>query len=276
MARVTKVIELQLEDLEIGLGQVRLRDAGKEIDELADSISKVGLLEPIVVAPGSVEGKFEIITGQRRFLAHQELKKASILAAILDEKVDTTTAKVLSVTENLVRRDLNSRDLIDVCTELYKRYGSVRAVSEETGLPHHKVSQYVKYDQLVPKLRELVDQGKVAVQVALRAQKAASAGGGEIDDEEAVEFALEMAPLSGAQQSKIVKEREEHPEISATEAIEHAKTGGRITQIVVTLSTDIHSSLNEYAKFNGTTQDDAARSLITDGLSTTGFLEHGE
>jgi hypothetical protein len=38
MARIKEVKEIPLSDLEIGLGQVRLRDVGKDIDELADSI----------------------------------------------------------------------------------------------------------------------------------------------------------------------------------------------------------------------------------------------
>ena len=88
--------------------------------------------------------KYEIITGQRRFLAHQELNKPTIWAAVLDKRVDEITAKVLSVTENLVRRDLHSHDLIDVCTFLFRKYGSVRAVCEESGLSQTKVSQYVK------------------------------------------------------------------------------------------------------------------------------------
>src|SRR6266545_552956 len=148
MARIKEVRELRLDELEIGRGQVRLRDVGKDIQELADSIAKVGQLEPIVVCPSATPGRYEIITGQRRFLAHQELRRSTITAAILDERVDETMAKVLSVTENLVRRDLNSRDLIDACTALYKKYGSIKAVADETGLPYSKVSQYVKYDQL--------------------------------------------------------------------------------------------------------------------------------
>ena len=115
MATIKAVKEIPLKDLVIGKGQVRLRDVNKDVTELADSIRKIGLLEPIVVCPADKPGKYEIITGQRRFLAHQELKKETILAAVLDEKVDETTAKVLSISENLVRRDLNRRDLIDAC-----------------------------------------------------------------------------------------------------------------------------------------------------------------
>jgi ParB family transcriptional regulator, chromosome partitioning protein len=56
MARIKEVKEIPLADLEIGKAQVRLRDVGKEIDELADSIRRVGLLEPIVVCKETPRG----------------------------------------------------------------------------------------------------------------------------------------------------------------------------------------------------------------------------
>lgn len=270
MAHIVEVKEVPIDSLVIGKGQVRLRDVGKEIAELAESIAKIGLLEPIVIAP--VGSKFEIITGQRRFLAHKELKKSTILAAILDRHVDETTAKVISVTENLVRRDLNSKDLIDACTALHKKYGSVKAVCEETGLPSSKVSTYVKYDRLKQELRELVDKGEVDLKAALRAQDAASVTG-DFEPDEAVKLAKEMSSMSGVQREKIIKEREENPEASIDEVIESAKTGAKVTQIIVTLGAAEHASLRKFAQDESTSQDEAARSLITESLTTKGYLQ---
>jgi len=147
-AQIVDTKEIPLSSLVIGKAQVRVRDVGKDIDELAASIAKVGQLEPIVVCPAREEGKYEILTGQRRFLAHKQLKKEKIMACILDREVDETEAKVISVTENLVRRDLNRKDLIDACTALYRRYGSIKDVVDETGLPYEKVRLFVKYDRL--------------------------------------------------------------------------------------------------------------------------------
>ena len=272
MASILAFREIPLGDLSIGFAQVRTRDVAKEVDELADSIAQVGLLEPIVVCPTGEEGKYEIITGQRRFLAHQELKKDAIWAAVLSERVDEITAKVLSVTENLVRRDLHSSDLIDVCTYLYKRYGSVKAVCEETGLSYSKVSEYVKYDQLIPKLKEMVDGGAVRLDTALRAQRAAQASG-NTDPEEATQFAMEMEPMSGAQRAAIVKARENAPDRPADDIIEEAKAGGRLTQTVVTLTTEVHSALRQYASSQGTNVDDAAGTLIREALYLNNLLE---
>jgi ParB family chromosome partitioning protein len=227
MAKIVDYKEIPLGDLVIGKFQVRTRDVGKGIDELAESIKINGLLEPILVAPAEQAGKYEIILGQRRFLAHQLLKASTIMAGILDERVDEIIAKVLSVTENLVRRDLNQKDLIDVCTYLYKKYGSMRAVSDETGLPYDDVRQYVKYDRLIPELKELVDSGEANINVALRAQDATAAVG-EVKPKDAVKLAKEMSGMSGAQRKKIQEKMESEPTTSIDEAIEDAKGGGKI------------------------------------------------
>jgi len=133
MAKIIDIKKIPLGDLELSKGQSRTREVGKGLDELGDSIRKVGQLEPIVVCPASKPNKFEILTGQRRFLACKEIGAPTIWAAVMDERVDETTAKIISVTENLVRRDLNRKDLIDACTFLYKKYGTVKAVCDETG-----------------------------------------------------------------------------------------------------------------------------------------------
>lgn len=269
---ISEVRELPLTDLVIGKNNVRLSDVGKDIDELAASISKIGLLEPIIVCPAETEGKFEILTGQRRFLAHQHLKKETILAAIISQKVDETTAKVISLTENLVRRDMNRRDLITVCTELYKRYGSIKDVADETGLPASKVSLYVKYDRLKPELKNLVDTGEVDMKEALRAQDAASTTG-TFDPEFAVKLAKELSTMSGAQQEKLKKDIKEKGVESVDDLIEAAKTGEKVVQIIVTVGAKMNNLLTQFASDEGTSKDDAARTLIEEGLQLKGYEE---
>lgn len=270
MAKIVDYRDIPLRDLVISKAQVRTRDVAKGIDELAESIRVNGLLEPILVAPPDEKGKYEIILGQRRFLAHQQLGKDTITVGVLDEPVDEITAKILSVTENLVRQDLNQKDLIDVCTYLYKKYGSIKTVVEETGLPQPHVSKYVKYDRLIPELKELVDQG-VGVDVALRAQDA-SAATGELVAEDAVKLAKEMTSMSGAQRKKIQEEIEEDPSVTVDEAIEHAKGGGRIIQIQVALLVNAHAALHRFANDEGANVDDAAALLVEEGLRTKGYL----
>lgn len=268
---ISEVRSIPLDQLEIGKAQARIRDVGKDIDELAESIKKIGLLEPIVVAP-TESGTFEILTGQRRFLAHQRLGETEILCAVLDKAVDETEAKAISLIENLMRRDLNRLDLIDACTWLYKKYGTVKAVAEATGIPQPRVAEYVKYDRLLPELKGLVDAGEVHLKAALRAQDAAtSRASTEPDPEEAVKLAKEMSGMSGVQAKKLVKDAADRPDTSTDELIEDAKTGGKITQIIVTLSGNTHAQLQRYATDEDTSQDDAAAQLIEEALSGKGY-----
>jgi len=269
MTTMKEVQELRLEDLTIGKGQVRTK-VGEGIDELAESIRVMGLLEPIVVTPADKSGKYEILTGQRRFLAHKRLKKKTILAIVRTDKIDDNFAKGISVTENVMRLDLTKKELIDACTSLYKKYGSVKDVCDALGLPQSQVRLYVKYDRLVPQLKKLVDDGEVDMPTALRAQDAASVTG-TTNAKDAVVFAKEMSGMSGAQQKKIVKERESNPEVPVDDAIENAKTGTKVTQILVTLSTTVHTSLQTFAKAEGQNQDDAAATLIEEALQQKGF-----
>lgn len=274
MAKIVEFKDIPLEDLVIGTSQVRLSEVDKNLDELVNSIRKVGLLEPILVAPLESGGKYEIILGQRRFLAHQRLNEKTITSGILDEHVEEIEAKILSVTENLVRRDLNRKDLIDVCTYLYKHYASVKVVAMETGLSAAKVGEYVKYDRLIPELKSVVDNGEADLKAALRTQDALATEG-EPDPQESVKLAKEMTGMSGAQQKSIQKKLKERSTVSVDEAIEQAKSGGKVTQIVVTLGQQIHRSLGHFASAEGTTIDEAAAQLIEDGLSGSGYDTDG-
>jgi len=277
MARIFDIKKIPLDDLEIGKGQSRTRDIGKGLEELEDSIRKVGQLEPIVICPGSKPDKYEILTGQRRFLACKVVGLPTIWATVLDERVDETAAKVISLTENLMRRELNRRDKIDACTYLYKRYGTIKDVVEETGLPYNEVSTYVKYDRLLPDLKELVDKGDIDVQTAVRAQDAAAVEGGpKTNVTKAVHLAWEMKGMSDAQQKRVTEQIREDPVKGVLDVIETAKAGPKLVQFIVTVGANVNSSLLNYAKDEGTTRDNAAASLIGEGLETRGYLEEQE
>ena len=273
MARIVEYRDIPLDDLVIGKGQVRTQDPGREVEELAKSIEIQGLLQPIVVCPARESGKWEILTGQRRFLAHKILKRESISAAIFDARVEESTAKAISITENLIRRKLSGKELKDGILYLYNLYGSIKDVVETTGLPYRAVRDYVKYPRLLPELKTMVDSQTIDVNAAVKAQDAATEGQGEPDAEVAVKLAREMASMTGVQRTKIVQERKEHPDRPVDDVIENAKTGSKVTQIVITVTQDTHIAIQQFAKEEGTNQDEAAAALIEEALLGRGFLE---
>ena len=93
---------------------------------------------------------------------------------------------------------------------------------------------------------------------------------GTTNEEEAVTFAKAMKTMIGPQKSKIVKARVSDPEAPIDDVIEGAKTG-KVTQVIVTLSMTLHSSLQRFAKAEGQTQDDVAAALLEESLQQKGF-----
>lgn len=273
MAKIVEYRDIPLDDLVIGKGQVRTENPGKEIEDLAMSIESQGLLQPILVCAARETGKWEILTGQRRFLAHKYLKREIIPAAILDERVDEAQAKAISITENLIRRQLSGKELKDGILYLYNIYTSVSDVVKATGLPRTKVQDYVKYPRLLTELKKMVDDGVVDINAAVKAQDAANDDDGIPDAEIAVKLAQEMAQMTGVQRKKITKERRDHPNRPLDDVIENAKTGAKVMQVIATVTQDTHAALQKFAKEEGTNQDEAAVTLIEGALVDRGFLE---
>ncbi len=265
--------DIPLDDLTIGKGQVRTQNTGQEIDELAKSIEAQGLLQPIVVCKAREEGKWEILTGQRRFLAHKYLNRDTISAKVINERVDEEQAKAISITENLIRRKLTGKELKDGVLYLYKIYGTIKDIAETTGLPQKKISAYVKYPRLVTELKDLVDNEAIDVNVAIRAQDAACDDEGIADPEVAVQLAKEMTQMTGVQQKKVTREIKDHPEKSMGDVIERAKTGSKVMQVVATVTQDTHSAIQQVAREEGANQDDTVALLIEEALVDRGALK---
>ncbi|MCO5255506.1 MAG: ParB/RepB/Spo0J family partition protein [Lentimicrobium sp.] len=78
-----------------------------DIDELAASIDKNGLLQPIIVRP--VEGGYELIDGHRRMQAMRKLGRGQILAIVRD--VSDREAQIMHVIGNLQRKNLKPVEL---------------------------------------------------------------------------------------------------------------------------------------------------------------------
>jgi len=191
----------------------------------------------------------------------------TITAAVMDEHVEEKQAKAISITENLMRRQLAGRELTDGITYLYKHYGNIKAVSEATGLPYDKVREHVHYLRLIPKLKKMVDDNKIDIRVALRAQDAASHGLSEEPQPEiAINLAKEMAKMPDIQRKKLVEERKKNPEKPVDDLIEEAKGSAKVTQMTITITQDTASAITRYAQENNRSKDEAAVDLIEEAL----------
>ena len=132
-------------------------DAGTEdggIDQLAESIRRQGLLNPVTVRAIS-ENEYELIAGQRRFIACRSLDIENI-AAIVRHDLNDTDATVLSLVENVHRADMNPIDKARAYKALLAEYGNEKLVAKETGITAPTVKRYLSLLKLASPIQEKV------------------------------------------------------------------------------------------------------------------------
>ena len=97
---------LSISDLSRNPYQPRQHFSEEKLKELANSIKKNGIIQPIAVRPNKTEnGKYEIVAGERRWIAAQKAGLHEIPVTILDLS-DVETLEV-AIVENIQRDDLN-------------------------------------------------------------------------------------------------------------------------------------------------------------------------
>ena len=101
------VNKVSIKDLTRNKLQPRKHFDKESLEELTNSIKEQGVIQPIVVRPNKLlEGKYEIIAGERRWLASQNAGLHEVPVVILH--VDDVKSLELAIVENIQRQDLNS------------------------------------------------------------------------------------------------------------------------------------------------------------------------
>jgi ParB/RepB/Spo0J family partition protein len=158
--------DIPLDDIDIPSRNVRRREITAGLDNLADSIAKFGLQQPIVVMPK--EDRYSVVIGQRRYLAFRHLGRESIPAFVLNETLDSTQVSLLSFSENIQRVDLSPRDKAATCSELLDSLGSVHKVASALGISQQTVRKWVGYARVPESIKQLVMPGGLTVPQATR------------------------------------------------------------------------------------------------------------
>ena len=124
-----ELIKVSISDLSRNPYQPREIFNEAKLDELTNSIKKNGILQPIAVRPKKETGKYEIIAGERRWLAAQKAGLHNIPVIVLD--LSDVESLEVAIVENIQRDDLNP-------VEEAKGY---KRLSEEFKYDHESISK---------------------------------------------------------------------------------------------------------------------------------------
>ena len=98
--------KVSINDLTRNKFQPRKNFSKESLKELSNSIKEQGVIQPIVVRPNkSTEGKYEIVAGERRWLASQNAGLHEVPIVVLN--VDDVKSLEFAIVENVQRQDLN-------------------------------------------------------------------------------------------------------------------------------------------------------------------------
>ena len=133
--------KILISKIKTGMSQARTRRVEKDLDVLMESLRKFGLLEPVTVYENE-DGTYTLIAGQRRLLAAKNVGWHDIGSMVIPMPEDLVREKAISYVENVVRENMVDQDQVDACVTFYKKYGTMKRVAEELGMPMNKVRKY--------------------------------------------------------------------------------------------------------------------------------------
>ena len=197
----------------------------EEMEKLAESITQHGVLMPGLVRPRAAGG-YEIVAGHRRKFA--SMKAGIREMPVIVREMDDDTAVILMVDSNVQRENVLPSEkarAYKMKLDAMKRQGertdltsagirqklsSVQKIADDAGEGKTKIQQYIKINDLIPELLEMVD-------------------GNEIKFNPAYELAF-LRPEEQAMLHDILQAEEVTPSLSQAQRLKRASQEGRLSE----------------------------------------------
>ena len=160
----------------------KVNDEDELMQDTIDSIMAGGVINPILVRPAE-DGKFEVVSGHRRFRASELAGKADIKAIV--RKMDDDTAVITMVDSNLQRENIlpserafSYRMKMEALTHQGQRtdptlrqvgakFRTAELVGQPAGDSARQVQRFIRLTELIPQLLDMVDRKELAFNPAV-------------------------------------------------------------------------------------------------------------
>ena len=153
------LLEIPVEFLQRGKYQPRRDLNPQALQELANSISQQGVMQPIVVRTLG-ENKYEIIAGERRWRATQKAGIDKIPAIIRD--ISDETAIAMALIENIQREDLNAIEESQALIRLQDEFKlTQQQVAEAVGKSRAAVANLMRLASLDTAVQRQLELGEI-------------------------------------------------------------------------------------------------------------------
>lgn len=153
------VVEVPLAQVDPNPYQPRSAFEPADLDALAESIRLHGLLQPIVVRRH--EGRYQLVAGERRLRAAEQLRLASIPARVVE--LDERQTCELALVENLQRADLNAIEKASAFQRYIEQFHSTHEdLARQLGIDRSTVTNLLRLLDLPDAVQEMVAHKKLS------------------------------------------------------------------------------------------------------------------
>jgi ParB family chromosome partitioning protein len=176
----------------------------EQIQSLADSIRRHGVLQPVVVRRAG--DRYELVVGERRWRASREAGLAT-LPAIIADLADRARLEVALV-ENVQRRDLNPIELAHAFRALGEAGATQEEIGDRVGLDRSTVSNHLRLLDLSNEMQADIETGRIGTGHAKALLQIANPERRRhlrdriVSDSLSVRASEELAQLSGAKRPR--------------------------------------------------------------------------
>jgi len=261
----TLIEDIPVERIYVGKGAIRTRQIEADLDGLIKNIKRFGLLYPLIVS--QKDDKYELIVGQRRLLAVKALGWKKVPAIIIG-RLDVEEAKVLSLIDNVQRKDLSYADLMDAIEALYAKYGSTKSVAENLGVSQAMVRNWLPLSLAPKPIKEMIEKRKIKLSEARKILMIAGD-----DERKMMLIAKEMQKMTVPEKRRLIDLSREKPRTPAKKLIEEVKKPAVETKLVIHLGPKFKQALDKAAKDLGMDSEDVFKTIIIDWLTRKGYGE---
>ncbi len=156
----------------------------ESMEELTASIKEQGLIEPVLLRPIG-DGQYEMVSGHRRKRAFElagiekipsrivELTRDEAILAMVDSNLQrevilpSEKAKAYKMRLDAMKRQGQRTDLTSVPVAQKSAKTSRELLGEQVGESQDQIRRYIRLNELIPEMLELVDEGKMAMRPAV-------------------------------------------------------------------------------------------------------------
>lgn len=140
--------------------QTRRHIREEALNELADSIRVSGVVQPVVLRPGQ-NGRFQLVAGERRWLASKRAGKTTVPAVV--RQISNEQAMEITIIENLQREDLNPMEQARAFERLSREFGLTQEqIASRTGKDRASIANFIRLLKLPITVQDALEGGALS------------------------------------------------------------------------------------------------------------------